>query len=72
MAKREDTLAKLAVIREWDAWAPKQSDQAALRDGFLFFTYLQREHPELLDFKSSGDKWQAVHGRLLRERRVKE
>jgi hypothetical protein len=51
MAKKEDTPAKRAVIREWDVWAPKQPD-ADLRDGFLFFTYLQREHRELLDFKS--------------------
>ena len=68
MAKKE------AVIREWDVWAAKHPHEAAtLAGGMVFFTYLQKEHPDLLlDFKSSGDKWQAVHGWLLRERRVKE
>lgn len=74
MAKEEDHPAKLEVIREWDAWAAKHPHEAAsLLNGMVFFTYLQKEHPDLLlDFKSYGDKWQAVHGWLLRERRVKE
>ena len=74
MVKKEDTPAKRAVIRAWDAWAAKHPHEAAtLAGGMVFFTYLQNEHPELLDFKSSpGEKWQAVHGWLLQERRVKE
>ena len=74
MAKKEDTPAKRAVLGEWDVWAAKHSHEAAtLAGGMVFFTYLQKEHPDLLlDFKSPGDQWQAVHGWLLRERRVKE
>jgi hypothetical protein len=73
MAKKEDTPAKRAVIREFDAWAGRQPDPAHLPDAIVFFTHLQRERLDLLlDFKSYGDKWQAVHGWLLREGRVKE
>lgn len=74
MAKEEDHPAKLEVIREWHAWAAQHPDEAAtLAGGMLFFTYLQNKRPDLLvDFRSSGDKWQVVHGWLLRERRVKE
>ena len=54
MAKKEDTPAKRAVFGEWDVWAAKQPDEAGhLANGMVFFTYLQKEHPDLLlDFKS--------------------
>jgi len=38
----------------------------------LFFSFLEKERPDLLNFESSGDKWQDVHAWLLRERRVKD
>jgi hypothetical protein len=39
----------------------------------LFFSYLQSEHSDLLDFKSRGaDKWQIVHGWLKSSGRVKK
>jgi hypothetical protein len=35
--------------------------------GFLFFRYLQKEKSDLLDFRAVDDeKWQIVHGWLLR------
>jgi|HubBroStandDraft_4_1064222.scaffolds.fasta_scaffold2982720_1 hypothetical protein len=71
MAKNEDTPAKWAVIKEWDAWVSKHGEEARIGDGMFFFAYLQRECPDLLDFKYPGDKWQAVHGWLLREGRVR-
>jgi hypothetical protein len=37
-----------------------------------FFLYLEKERPDLLNFRASGDKWQIVHAWLLRERRVKD
>jgi hypothetical protein len=72
MAKRAKDEAKWAIIREWDDWAPKHPDDAKIMNGMMFFTYLQKERPDLLEFKSSGDKWQDVHGWLLSDRRVKE
>jgi hypothetical protein len=67
--------ARAAVIREWDLWVPKNlkpGQNAKGMDGMTFFVYLEREHPELLNFRGRGDKWQDVHGWLLRERRVSD
>ena len=70
---RDDNPAKLAIVREWDAWARRHRNDAKVSDGVLFFSYLKRERPDLLlDFKTPGDKWQTVHAWLLRARRVKE
>ena len=69
--RKED--AKAAIIQEWDSWKRKnlKSDHKATgRDGLIFFGYLRQERPDLLTFKSSGDRWQVVHGWLMRERRV--
>jgi hypothetical protein len=71
MANHEDTRAKWAVIKEWDAWVLKHGEEARIGDGMFFFVYLQRECPDLLDFKYPGDKWQAVHGWLLSEGRIR-
>lgn len=64
--------AEYAVIAEWDRWAELNPDDAKIMNGMMFFTYLQRERPDLLSFKSSSDKWQDVHGWLLRARKVKD
>ena len=53
-------------------WARKNPDLANKGDPILFFSYLQSERSDLLDFKSrSVDKWQRVHGWLLSSGRVK-
>jgi hypothetical protein len=73
MAKEEDTPAKRAVLREFDAWAVRQPDPAHLPDPIVFLAYVQRERPDLvLDCKYPGDKWRVIHGWLLREGRVEE
>jgi hypothetical protein len=75
MAKNEDTDAKRAIIREWDEWSKSHASAspASGTEAQLFFSYLQRERPSLLEFRSGEqDKWQTVHGWLLRERRVKD
>ena len=70
MADNEDNPAKRAVIKEWDDWALKHSEDV-VGDGMLFFSHLQRERPDLLlDFKYPGDKWQIVYSWLLRAGRV--
>ena len=58
------------VLAEWDRWRP--SHEKTMMGGMRFFTYLQKEKPELLDFSAPGDKWQTVHGWLLRAKLVKE
>jgi hypothetical protein len=72
--KSEDTEAKRRIIREWDIWAAKHvpSDRKATgTDGLIFFTYLQREGSDLLDFKTGDvDRWQIVKTWLIRERKI--
>jgi hypothetical protein len=70
---RKTRPTKRAVIHEWDNWAALHPDDLnSPSAGMFFFTHLQKEKPELLSFRSSGDKWQTVHGWLLREARVKD
>ena len=71
MSRNEDSPAKLAVIREWDAWSLKHPGEANIHDCVHFFSFLEEERPDLLNFQS-GDKWQDVHAWLLRDRRVKD
>ena len=52
--------------------AARNPDDAKVMNGMLFFVYLQEERPTLLDFRSNSDKWQAVHGWLVRARRLKD
>jgi hypothetical protein len=54
--------AKAAILSEYERWAKKHPDDAAMMGGFLFFRYLQNERSELLDFRAVGSKWQIVHG----------
>jgi hypothetical protein len=65
-----DNPAKGPVIREWDTWSKLHPDEAKIMGGMMFFTYLESDRPELLNFRDKGDKWQTVQGWLLRERRV--
>jgi hypothetical protein len=71
--RQEESEARRAIIREWDDWArnnPADSNSAA--GCMLFFVHLQQDKSELLDFHSTGDQWQTVHGWLRREGRVKD
>jgi hypothetical protein len=70
MSKLDNPPAKWPVIQEWDAWSKLNPKDAGMMNGMLFFIHLQSNRPSLLSFKSKGDKWQTVHGWLLRERRV--
>jgi hypothetical protein len=69
MKKKE---AEQSILHAWDVWAANPANASSLNDGMAFFTHLQRQRPDLLDFKYSGDKWQAVHGFLIHGRRVTE
>jgi len=66
--KKEDA----AVLSEYEKWAKKHPDDAAMMGGFLFFRYLQKERPDLLDFRAVGSKWQTVHGWLRHGGRLKD
>jgi hypothetical protein len=67
---RED--ARLAVLREYDKWAKAHPSSAKKMGGFVFFSYLQKEKPDLLDFSAVGCKWQIVHGWLSHGGRLED
>ena len=70
VVKKDD--ARETIVAEWDRWAARNPDDAKVMNGMLSFVYLQEERPSLLDFRSNSDKWQAVHGWLVRARRLKD
>jgi hypothetical protein len=73
MAREEDNPAKRAILKEWDSWAQRHPSDANTSGGMLFFTYLQKNRPDLLlDFKSRGDKWQIVNSWLLQSGKLKD
>jgi hypothetical protein len=64
--------ARRMVLAEWRPWATtnvKRSPPNGM-DGLMFFAHLQNHHPDLLRFRDRGDRWQTVHGWLLRDRLV--
>src|SRR6266480_7851642 len=70
MKKKED--ARLAVLREYDRWAKDHPKDATKMGGYVFFGYLEKERPDLLDFRPVGSKWQTVHGWLRHGGRLKD
>jgi hypothetical protein len=53
--------ARQRILAEWQNRLEKQESNAWTQK-FQFYTWLERERPELLAFKCSGDKWQRVNG----------
>jgi hypothetical protein len=69
--KKEE--ARRAVLAEWRAWvAANGKTNPNGMDGLMFFSDISREKSHLLQFKTSGDPWQDVHGWLLRDRLVSD
>jgi hypothetical protein len=65
--------AKRLILTEWHSWVTATNrTNANGRDGLMFFGFLQKEHGHLLTFKASGDKWQVIHGWLLRANLVSD
>jgi hypothetical protein len=65
--------ARRRLLREYDKWANAHPADATKSSGVVFFTYLQKERTDLLDFHAiGGDKWATVHGWLYYTGRVKD
>ena len=65
--------AKRLILQEWDDWVAKNlphGQKARGTDGLIFFGYLQKQRPHLLEFKTSGDRWLTVHGWLSRAGKI--
>lgn len=54
--------AKRAILLEWRQWSERTGNFNV--DGLRFFGFLRTERPDLLNFRSSGDKWQVISGWL--------
>ena len=66
--------ARRTLLREYDKWAKNYPDDATNRGGGgVFFSYLENERSDLLDFHAvGGDKWATVHGWLYYTGRLKD
>jgi hypothetical protein len=71
MLKAND--AESLILHEWRRWAPQHLQATRSHDGGAraFFDFLERERPDLLEFRCSGTKWKRVHKWLLRNGRIK-
>jgi hypothetical protein len=69
MKKQED--ARLAVLREYDRSAKDHPNDAKKMGGYVF-RHLEKERPDLLDFRAAGSKWQIVHLWLRHGGRLKD
>jgi hypothetical protein len=67
--QQQSERAKEAVLEEWHRWKPDHPKE--MMSGLMFYNYLSNEKSELLKFEVPGDKWQTVHGWLLRAGLVK-
>ena len=65
--------ARRTLLREYDKWVKDHPDDATKRSGVVFFTYLQKERTDLLDFHAvGGGKWATGHAWLYYTGRVKD
>lgn len=72
IAMRKDEARQL-VCDEFRSWCRARGLTNPIgTDGFVFFGDLSKTKPRLLRFRTSGDKWQTVHGWLRREGLVSE
>ncbi len=66
--KQDD--AEIQILAEWVDWRAEnlvRGEKASGFDGVVFYDFLQKEKPHLLDFGRKADKWQIVHAWLVRE-----
>ncbi len=66
----DEEYAEIQILAEWVDWRAKnlvRGETASGMDGVVFYDFLQKEKPHLLDFGRKADKWQIVHAWLVRE-----
>lgn len=61
MKQSESRLRVVRLFENWAAATGKGIPYTAADGGFIFYTWLSAKHPEALDFRAIGDKWQTVH-----------
>jgi hypothetical protein len=74
MLKQDSNSAVLRLYPSWarvDGFDPDPiwtGKRISGNDAMLFYCFIQKEHPDLLSFRDSGDRWQTVHGWLIEAR----
>ncbi len=61
MKQAEARTQILRLFRHWAAANGKVIPHTEPEGGFVFYGWLESEHPEALRFRDVGDKWQTVH-----------
>lgn len=61
MKQAEAKQQVVRLFREWAAANGKSIPHTAAEGGFMFYGWLRTNHPEALEFRATGDKWQTVH-----------
>jgi hypothetical protein len=57
--------AEREIIAQWHRWqATRTVRKPAATDALIFYGRLRGQRPDLLAFKSRGDKWQMVRALL--------
>ncbi len=62
-------------MAEWDRWRLAEfgaHEKLSGTHGLAFYMGLEKDKPKLLDFPAAGDKWQIVHGWLLKAGEVSD
>jgi len=65
MLKADAKRQVLQLFRQWAAVEGKPIPYDNPEGGLAFYYWIQRNHSDVLSFRSAGDKWQVVHGWLL-------
>lgn len=56
----KQTEAKEHIVALWKEWIKTREQAEKSGDMLIFYAQLSRNHPELLNFRAAGDKWQTV------------
>lgn len=52
--------AKQHIISLWADWLSGRERTTLSQDMQVFYSHLQKQHPQALSFRAAGDKWQTV------------
>lgn len=54
--------AKEQITKLWLEWLATRERTTLSQDMQVFYSNLQKQHPQALSFRAAGDKWQTVKG----------
>lgn len=60
--------AETQIHIEWNQWSKKEDKDSSLI-GLTFYNYLEKNRPDLLNFRCRGDKYQRINSWVNRWQR---